>query len=256
MRSRGPIVTLLAVVVLGLVLLAVNLSKSPTAGSAAQAAQAAPAGASQVAAPPDLSSPSAGVQPPAAANPLAPASPPAAGGPNAVADPGAAAAPEAGTAPAPAAAPPAAATEFPATAKYMGYTDGTHAAIAVTVRNGQVSAYLCDGTAIEGWYQGTATNGVVDAKGKGVNALSGTLSGRTLAGTVSARGRSWTYSAAPAAAPAGLYRAKSSTRTTGWIKDSSGKVTGLAHDGDTVTPAGPLDPATAQSVEGGDRVVG
>jgi hypothetical protein len=253
MKSRGPIVTLLAVVVLGLVLLAVNLAKSPTAGSAPQAApgSAAPTAAA-VAAP----APSAAAQPPAANQPAA------APDQAASADQGAGAAPEAAAAPgaAPdagaAAAPPAGATQFPATAKYTGYTDGNHAAIAVTVRDGQVSAYLCDGKAVEGWYQGSASNGTLDAKGKGANALSGTLSDRTLTGTVSARGKSWTYSATPAKAPAGLYRAKSSTRTTGWIKDSSGKVTGLAHDGDTVTPAGPLDPATAQSVEGGDRVVG
>ncbi|HEX4358586.1 MAG TPA: hypothetical protein VH141_13740 [Pseudonocardia sp.] len=245
--------TLLAVVVLGLVLLAVNLAKSPTAGSAPQAApgSAAPTAAA-VAAP----APSAAAQPPAANQPAA------APDQAASADQGAGAAPEAAAAPgaAPdagaAAAPPAGATQFPATAKYTGYTDGNHAAIAVTVRDGQVSAYLCDGKAVEGWYQGSASNGTLDAKGKGANALSGTLSDRTLTGTVSARGKSWTYSATPAKAPAGLYRAKSSTRTTGWIKDSSGKVTGLAHDGDTVTPAGPLDPATAQSVEGGDRVVG
>jgi hypothetical protein len=253
MKSRGPIVTLLAVVVLGLVLLAVNLAKSPTAGSAPQAA---PASAARTAAAP---APSVAAQPPAANQSPAANQPAAAPAP---ADQGAGAAPDAAAAPGAAsdagaaAAPPAGATQFPATAKYTGYTDGNHAAIAVTVRDGQVSAYLCDGKAVEGWYQGSASNGTLDAKGKGANALSGTLSDRTLTGTVSARGKSWTYSATPAKAPAGLYRAKSSTRTTGWIKDSSGKVTGLAHDGDTVTPAGPLDPATAQSVEGGDRVVG
>jgi hypothetical protein len=261
MRSRGPIVTLLAVVVLGLVLLAVNLSRNPASGSAAQAA---PAGTAQSAAAVAAPAPSAAVQPSAGANPPAAANPPvAAAEPDAEGAPGApapdAAAPDAAApgAAAPGAAGPAAgATQFPAAAKYTGYTDGNHAAIAVTVRDGKVSGYLCDGKAIESWYQGGASNGVVDAKGKGANALSGTLSGRTLTGTVSAGGKSWTYSAAPASSPAGLYRSKSNTRTTGWIKDSSGNVTGLAHDGDTVTPAGPLDPATAQSVEGGDRVVG
>ncbi|HWN36150.1 MAG TPA: hypothetical protein VNP03_25580 [Pseudonocardia sp.] len=247
MRSRGPIVTLLAIVVFGLILLAVNLSKSPTTGSAAKAA---PAGAAQSAAAVAAPARSAVVPPPAAANPPAAA----AAKPDAVAAPGAAAAPDAAAPDA--AAPAAGGTQFPAAAKYTGYTDGNHAAIAVTVRDGKVSAYLCDGKAIESWYQGSASNGGVDAKGKGANALSGTLAGRTLTGTVSAGGKSWTYSAAPANKPAGLYRAKSDTRTTGWIKDSSGNVTGLAHDGDTVTPAGPLDPATAQSVEGGDRVVG
>jgi hypothetical protein len=248
MRSRGPIVTLLAIVVLGLVLLAVNLSKSPTAGSAAQAAPVGAAQSAAAPAKPPAAQPSAVAKPPAAAKPDAAAKPEAAAKPGAAAPP----APDAAAAPAPAAG----ATQFPTTAKYTGYTDGNHAAIAVTVRDGKVSAYLCDGKAIESWYQGSASNGSVDAKGKGANALSGTLSDRTLTGTVSAGGKSWTYSAAPAAAPAGLYRAKSDTRTTGWIKDSSGNVTGLGHEGDTVTPAGPLDPATAQSVEGGDRVVG
>jgi hypothetical protein len=73
---------------------------------------------------------------------------------------------------------------------------------------------------------------------------------------VSANGRTWTYSAAPVTAPAGLYRAKTGSRTTGWIKDSSGRVTGLANDGGAVTPAPPLDPSSAQYVSGGDVVVG
>jgi hypothetical protein len=217
MRARGPILTLLVMVVLAGILLAVNLSRSAAGSSAAQSA-AAP-GAAPPAAP--------GSAPPVAAPPAAPGS-----------------------------APPAATESFPGRAKYTGYTDGNHAALAVAVRDNKVSAYLCDGKAIEGWYQGSSSGGTLEAKGRGTNELTGSLSGGTLTGTVSAGGRSWTYTAAPAAAPAGLYRSKTAAGTTGWVKDSTGQVTGLTNRGGVSAPAPPLDPATAQSVEGGDRVVG
>ncbi|HWN31243.1 MAG TPA: hypothetical protein VNP03_00790 [Pseudonocardia sp.] len=219
MRSRGPIITLLVVVVLAAVLLVVNLSKGSPNDTAAPAAA------------------------PGAAAPAAPA-------------PGAAAPAPAAGAPAAPRAPGAAADPFPAQAKYTGHTDGIKAAIAVTVRDDKVSAYLCDGKAVEGWYQGTASGGSVQAKGRGTNALTGTLSGSTLSGTVSAGGKSWSYTAAPSAAPAGLYRSKTPNATVGWIKDSNGQVTGLANEGGTVRPAPPLDPGTATAIEGGDQVVG
>jgi hypothetical protein len=235
MRSRGPIVTLLVVVVLAAVLLAINLSKRSSGDTAAQAT--------------------------APATSTAPAAPPAAAAPPGTAAPGAAApgaAPEAGAAPGAGAppAPGAAAEPFPAQAKYTGHTDGIKAAIAVTVRGDKVSAYLCDGKSIEGWYQGTASGGSLRAKGRGTNALTGSLSGGTLSGTVSAGGKSWSYTAAPSAAPAGLYRSKTPNATVGWIKDSNGQVTGLSNEGGTVRPAPPLDPGTATAVEGGDVVVG
>jgi hypothetical protein len=209
MRSRGPILTLLVVVVLAGILLVANITGGPAAGTAKQAA--------------------------AATTSVAPAAAPAAAAP---------------------AAAPAAATPFPGQARYTGYTDGNHAALAVTVRDNKVSAYLCDGKTIEAWYQGSSAGGKLDAKGRGTNALTGSLSGGNLSGTVSAGGRSWTYTAAPAAAPAGLYRSKTPAATTGWVKDSNGQVTGLVNAGGALRPAPALDPATAQSIEGGDTVVG
>jgi hypothetical protein len=228
MRARGPILTLLAVVVLAGILLAINLTKSPAGDPTAQPA-------AQPAAAPAVPGPAPAAPAPGAAPPAAPgAAPPAA----------------------PGAAPPAATESFPGQAKYTGYTDGNHAALAVTVRNNKVSAYLCDGKAIEGWYQGSSSGGTLGAKGRGTNELTGSLSGGKLSGTVSAAGKSWTYTAAPAAAPAGLYRSKTASGTTGWVKDSTGQVTGLTNRGGVSAPAPPLDPATAQSVEGGDQVVG
>ena len=237
MRSRGPIVTLLVLVVLAAVLLAINLSKRSPGDTAAQAT--APAASTAPVAPPAAA-------PPAAAPGAAPGAAPEAGAAPGAAAPGAAAPP----------APGAATEPFPAQAKYTGHTDGIKAAIAVTVRGDKVSAYLCDGKSVEGWYQGTASGGSLQAKGRGTNALTGSLSGGTLSGTVSAGGKSWTYTAAPSAAPAGLYRSKTPNATVGWIKDSNGQVTGLSNEGGTVRPAPPLDPGTATAVEGGDVVVG
>lgn len=200
--KRGPLLTLLAIVVLAGGLMVLNLTR--TGGSAKQAAPAA------------SSAPAASPSPPSVA---------------------------------PAAAP------FPPEAKYTGHTDGAHASIAVSVRGGQVSAYLCDGKSVEAWYQGNVTDDAIKATGRGANTLTGSLDGSTLSGTVTALGKSWSYSASPVTAPAGLYRAKQGSRTVGWIKQSDGSVTGLANNGGMEEPAPPLDPATAQWIGGGDTVI-
>jgi hypothetical protein len=216
MRMRGPFITLFVVALLGGILLLVNLARTPTDSNQAAASSVAP-----VAAP---------AQAPAAAAPKA--ADPKAADPKAKAD--------------------APAAPFPTQAKYTGRTEGNNAAIAITVKDNKVSAYLCDGKAIEGWYKGSATDGKLDAKGKGTNELTGSLTDGKLTGTVSAGGRSWSYAAASVSAPAGLYRSKTATGTTGWVKDSNGQVTGLTNDGGAVKPAPPLDPSSAQAVEGGD----
>ncbi|MBB6374524.1 hypothetical protein BKA01_001746 [Pseudonocardia eucalypti] len=238
--KRGPLLTLLVVVVLALGLLAVNMMRgtnNPTPTAAAGTPPAAPA---------------APAAPPAAA----PAAPNAQAGGNAQADPNAAA-PNA-QAPNAQAGPGAPLPEaFPEDAKYTGKTEEpSNIAIAVTVRNNQVSAYLCNGKDVEAWYQGSVLNGgKIDASGKNGNKLTGSLSDGKLSGTVSAKGRSWEYSADAAKAPAGLYRSKNGSRTSGWIKDSYGNVTGLANEGGAPMPAAPLEGANAQYVGGGDLVV-
>lgn len=167
-------------------------------------------------------------------------------------------APAASFAPATSPSPPSVApavTSFPPEAKYTGHTDGAHASIAVSVRGGQISAYLGDGKSVEAWYQGSVTDGAIKATGRAGNTLTGSLDGSTLSGTVSAGRKSWSYSAGPVTAPAGLYRAKQGSRTMGWIKQSDGSVTGLANNGGVEEPAPPLDPATAQWTAGGDTVI-
>jgi hypothetical protein len=115
----------------------------------------------------NMSRESSGSSTPPAATPSAAA--PAPEAPPPAAPPGAA----------PPAVPEVAKTPFPAEAKYTGYTDGNHAAIAVTVRNNRVTAYLCDGKTLESWYRGGAADGAIDAKGKNNSTLSGTLTDST-----------------------------------------------------------------------------
>ncbi len=199
MKLRGPILTLVAVALLGLVVLLVNLRAAP------------------------------GAPPPAAA--------------------GAAATTSASAEPA------AAATPFPERATYTGQTQGKatgEAAVAVTVKGEKASSYVCDGKAVEAWYNGTAKDGKVELKGTGENVLTGTLNGDTITGTVSAGGKSWPFTAKLVQKPAGLYRASGGGTTTGWIQQPNGTVTGLRSDGQ---PAGPLDTSTAESVEGDTDVV-
>lgn len=210
MTSRGPVITLAAVALLGLLLYGINLVQAPgspstTTESGATAAQSgAPAAESGV-----------------------PATEPEA---------------------TPEAAEPAA--SFPPQASYTGETEGNEtdeAAVAVTVQGDEATAYVCDGKAVEAWYQGVAKDGTVELEGKGGDTLTGTLDGDTITGTISAQGESWTFTAEQARQPAGLYRSSNGSVTTGWIRQSDGSVTGLASNG---KPAGPLDIATAQRVEG------
>ena len=217
MRTKGPLLTLLAVVVLALVLLTVNLTKrdesaSATAGSSTTA-PAAPA--------------------PAQAAPPAPAQ-----------------------APAQAPAPADAGTPIPAQAKYTGKTAGRaagEASVAVAVTGGKASAYLCDGKKLESWLKGDVHGSSVTLTGKN-GTLTGTYANGKLSGNVTVDGLSWAFSAAPSKSPAGVYRARKGTADAGWIVYPDGTQTGVQNIGGTASPAPALDPASGSAVLGGDTV--
>jgi hypothetical protein len=223
MRTKGPLLTLLAVVVLALVLLAVNVTSkdaatSPTAGSATSA-PAAPA-------------------PAATAAPAAPL-------------------PDAGT-------------PIPAQAKYTGKTSGRkagEASLAIAVKDGKASAYLCDGRTLESWLNGQVQGSSLTLTGKNGSTLTGTYKDGQLNGNVTVGGLSWAYSSTPSKSPAGVYRARKGTADAGWIVYPDGSQTGVQNIGGAASPAPALDPAAGsavlggntvpvQSIEGGDEAVG
>ena len=222
MKAKGPLLTLLAVVVLALILLAVNLTTKTDGAATSQAADnsstAAPASAQAV-----------------------PAAPPADAG-----------------------------TPIPAQAKYTGKTSGRkagEASVAVAVKDGKASAYLCDGKNLESWLNGRAEGSSLTLTGKNGSRLTGTYKDGQLTGNVTVGGLSWAFSATPSKKPAGVYRARKGTADAGWIVYPDGSQTGVQNIGGQPSPAPALDPAAGsavlggatipvQTIEGGDEAVG
>jgi hypothetical protein len=172
MRTRGPILTLLAIVGLAFVLLAVNMNAS---GEEATDANARAAGTTTA--------------PPAAPPPVAPAD-----------------------------SPPAVSSGFPRQASYAGRTAGRkpgEATVEIAIRNGAVTAYLCDGKKLESWLNGDVSGSSMTLRGKGTNELTATLRSGTVSGTVSVNGVQWQFNAEPGKAPTAEKRAdKAASATT------------------------------------------
>ncbi|MDN5916027.1 MAG: hypothetical protein L0I76_13120 [Pseudonocardia sp.] len=221
MKVRGPLVTLAAVATLALVLLGMNLSRTPAGRPADLAATQAPAGPR-----------------------AAPATP-------------------AHSAPAPPSAPAA-----PTEAVYAGRSSGDEVTVAIAVRDGAAAGYLCDGTAIEAWLEGTVEGDRVSLSGADGARLSGSIDGDAVFGTVRAdAGQSWPFAAEVAPPPAGLYQGEGTVDGTptriGWIVLPDGSQVGIATSGGRKNPAPALDPGRggatvagafvpAERIEGGD----
>jgi hypothetical protein len=144
------------------------------------------------------------------------------------------------------AAPPP--TVEPATLQtvYSGKTGGGEATVAVAVNGDRAAAYLCDGTRIETWLQGSVTGDQVVLTGRDTAALIGTVSGATLSGTVvTSTGQAWLFSADEARPPAGIYEARTTidglATRIGWVVLPDGTQVGIQNvDGDR-SPAPALD---------------
>jgi serine/threonine-protein kinase len=159
-------------------------------------------------------------------------------------------------APPPAAAAPAA-SAFPAKVTYTGHTSGRQAgeaSVAVAVKDGKASAYVCDGKKLESWMEGRVEGSSVKLTGKDGAELTGTLNQDKLTGDVKVQGASWAYTATPGKGPAGLYRARNANADAGWIVRDDGSQTGVQTVNGQSTPAPALDPAAGNAVLGGTAV--
>jgi hypothetical protein len=210
MNRYSPIVTLLAVVLLGAGLLGVNVVGNPgetasdfsggtrdeTGAPAGQAAAALPGGGPLPAAP----------------------------------------------APVPADAPAAPAVVEKA---YTGRSAGDEVTVAVAVKDGKAVAYVCDGEKVEAWLEGTLTGDALALSGK-TGTVTGTVDDKAAFGTVVVDGAEWPFSARGVAAPAGLYEGRGSLRgvaaRVGWIVEDDGTVTGVLTAGGESSRAPALDP--------------
>ena len=149
-------------------------------------------------------------------------------------------APPAEAAPSPTAEPAAVQTV------YAGRTGGGEATVAVAVNGDRAAAYLCDGSSVESWLQGSVTGDQVVLTGRDTAALIGTVSGAALSGTVvTSTGQAWLFSADEARPPAGIYEARTTidglATRIGWVVLPDGTQVGIQNvDGDR-SPAPALD---------------
>ena len=219
MKHRSPLVTLAAVVVAFIIMFTVDILSGPPGSSSTGTAvpSAAPATTSASSAPP---------QPP----------------PTAVAKPS------------PSASESTEESKFPQKVVYAGRTKDDSGALAVAVLGDQAAAYFCDGRNIESWLRGAVTGADISLKSKDGATLQATLDGNHLKGSLQIKKDTLKFEIAEAKKPAGLYRAKGSKTTIGWIVLEDGSVVGVQTTGADSAAAPKLDPENAQVTVDGENL--
>lgn len=146
----------------------------------------------------------------------------------------------------------------PVKADYGGYVKGNGGLIAISVRDGKVVGYFCDGRT-EAWFKGRASDGRAGLKGFGGASVTASFGGGKATGTLAVGGRKWTFSAPVVKKPSGLYRATAQVRgariRAGWIvlprPDGDGFVqVGVAAQDDRPIPTPTLTPGQPVVVDG------
>ncbi len=227
MTHRSPLVTLGVVAAFFLALLVTNFVIHP-GGAETTGAPAAPTASATVAAGP---------------------------APSSTALPSPAATPETSAA----ATPPGPTDDdaFPHKATYAGRTEGREFAVAIAVLGDRAAAYVCDGRSREAWLRGTVDGDEVTLTSRNGYRIKAELDddGR-LEGRLSHAGRRWEFELRQAKPPAGIYRAKGSTTTIGWIRLPDGSLVGVATDARGSSEPAPDLPADGKVVVDGERLVG
>jgi hypothetical protein len=136
---------------------------------------------------------------------------------------------------------------------YVGRTAGREATLAVAIKGAKAVAYVCDGRRVEAWLTGTFSSGRFVLRSRTGERLTGVATAKAASGELTLRGRSLRFTATLAGPPAGLYRAKNTTSTIGWIVLPDGSQVGIDNDG-TPAAAPPLDPATRSATVNGAAV--
>jgi len=145
-------------------------------------------------------------------------------------------------------------SEFPNKIVYAGWTDDDSTAVAVAILGTKAAAYLCDGDSVEAWLRGTVDGDEITLTGQNGARLEAELDGRRLEGTVGVNDEKRDFAIREAKSPAGLYRAKGSKTTIGWIVLPNGSQVGVQTTGEESTPAPELDPANPQVTVDGEQL--
>jgi hypothetical protein len=141
--------------------------------------------------------------------------------------------------------------QFPHKAVYAGRSEDGHLAIAVAVLGDRAAAYICDGRSREAWLRGSVEGDEVRLTSRHGYRLTAELDDGRLDGEVRSDGKRWEFEIRRAEKPAGIYRAKGSTTTVGWIRLPDGSVVGVATADD-----GTSEPAPTLGADDGAQVDG
>ncbi len=144
--------------------------------------------------------------------------------------------------------------KFPEKVVYAGRTDDGSATIAVAVLGDQAAAYLCDGRSVESWFRGTVEGADISLKSKSGATLQATLDGDHIKGTVEIKNDTQKFEINEANKPAGLYRARGSKTTIGWIVLEDGSQVGVQTTGTDSSAAPQLDPENPQVTVDGESL--
>jgi hypothetical protein len=145
-------------------------------------------------------------------------------------------------------------SRFPERISYAGRAEDGAGAIAVAVLGTQSAAYFCDGRSVESWFRGTVTGGDISLKSKDGTTLQASLDGDHLKGSLRMNDERVRFEINEAKKPAGLYRARGSKTTIGWIVLEDGSEVGVQSTGEASMPAPDLDPQNPQVTVNGESL--
>jgi hypothetical protein len=137
---------------------------------------------------------------------------------------------------------------------YAGRTKDGTAGIAVAVLGDRTAAYFCDGRSIESWLRGQVDIDTLSLTSKRGAKLEARLDGNVLRGSIKVGGTTASFAIKQAKKPAGLYRARGSKTTIGWIVLPDGSQVGIRTTGKSSVPAPKLDPDQAQVTVDGETL--
>lgn len=222
MTHRSPLVTLVGLVAAFAIMLGMNSANAPAPGAAAPETPA-PTATTAAPTPPTATAPSPTPSPTVSTTPT-----------------------------------PEAEAQFPDQVAYAGRTRDRSTAVAVAVRGDRAAAYVCDGDDVESWLRGTVDGNTVTLRNRaGTTTLRAELddAGR-LEGAVDLDGDELDFALRPAKPPAGLYRARGTKTTIGWILLPDGSQVGIARTGEESAPAPQLDPDHPEVTVAGEPLSG
>jgi hypothetical protein len=143
---------------------------------------------------------------------------------------------------------------FPEKVVYAGRAEDSPAAIAVAVLGNQAAAYVCDGRNVEAWFRGTVEGGNISLKSKSGATLQAELDDKEIKGVVQVENDTLEFEIDEAKQPAGLYRARGSKTTIGWIVLQDGSQVGVQTTGSGSSAAPQLDPENPQVTVDGENL--